>query len=161
MSWGAHGVMGWTKVPIYTGVRCPVFSTTALQDLDLRPWRPPHSYQFPVPLPGGLRFLGFGRCCALDSCDRRRLLGCSQSASAWYLWKSWRWLLGFWVFFCSLFFTVAFFEVHCVWGGKTLLRQRLLACRGCRRFERWVSQTKKTYIHIHLFIHIYIYSYYI
>ena len=53
-----------------TGARCPVFSTTALQDLGLQLKCPPPSYQFPVPLPGELRVLGLGRCCALDSCDQ-------------------------------------------------------------------------------------------
>ena len=53
----------------YTGGRCPDSSTTALQALELQLRRPPLSYQFPVPLPGGLRSLEIGRCCALDSCD--------------------------------------------------------------------------------------------
>ena len=63
----------------YTGGRCPDSSTTALQALELQLRRPPHSYQFPVPLPGGLRSLEIGRCCALDSCEPPSLIGCSQS----------------------------------------------------------------------------------
>ena len=35
-----------------TGARCPVFSTTALQDLGLQLQCPPHPYQIPVPLLG-------------------------------------------------------------------------------------------------------------
>ena len=44
-----------------TGARCPVFSTTALQDLGLQLQCPPCSHAFPVPSSGGLRFLGVGR----------------------------------------------------------------------------------------------------
>ena len=74
---GAPDLAGTLWLP--TGARCPVFSTTALQDLELWLRRPPH-LPFPVPLPGGLRFLGFGRCCALDSCEPPSLIGCSQSS---------------------------------------------------------------------------------
>ena len=53
------------------------------------PWvaaaAPPHSHPFSVPLPGGLRFLGFKRCCTLDSCDQAFVVSDAVSrASAWY-----------------------------------------------------------------------------
>ena len=57
---GAPDLAGTLWLP--TGALCPVFSTTGLQHVGLQLHCRPCSHPFPVPVSGGLRFLGFGRC---------------------------------------------------------------------------------------------------
>ena len=81
------------------------------------PWvaaaAPPHSHPFSVPLPGGLRFLGFGRCCTLDSCDQAFVNSDAVSrASAWYSADESEVVARILSFCCGSFFRWLF--VHCL-----------------------------------------------
>ena len=166
---GAHpGPMGsWMPMGIQSphALRCTYgwLLPCLLNYCSAGPWvaaaAPPHSPPFSVPLPGGLRFLGFGRCCTLDSCDQAFVNSDAVSrASALYSADESEVVARILSFCCSRFFCGGFLSTVCEGG-------RHYASSGLHMWllpsGRGSSNKKTLYTHIYIYIYIYIHNVYV